>query len=98
LPELDALVMPGGPCEGAVVVHQEDNASPHIDKVYKQWLQDALVMPGGPCEAAGIRVKAIARSSMSHDIGNVGLMLKTENSLGNVPLIHKTIFHRFTKG
>ena len=32
LPELDALVKPGGPCGGAVVVHQEDNAGPHIDK------------------------------------------------------------------
>jgi hypothetical protein len=39
LPELDAMVKPGGPCEGAVVVHQEDNAGPHIDKTYKAWLQ-----------------------------------------------------------
>jgi hypothetical protein len=39
LPELDALVQEGGPFEGAVVVHQEDNAGPHIDKTYKDWLQ-----------------------------------------------------------
>ncbi len=39
LPELDALVRPGGPCEGAVVVHQENNAGSHIDKTYKAWLQ-----------------------------------------------------------
>ena len=26
LPSFDALVGPGGQCEGAVVVHQEDNA------------------------------------------------------------------------
>ncbi len=32
LPALDALVKPGGPCDGAIVVHQEDNAGPHIDK------------------------------------------------------------------
>ena len=38
-PELDALVKVGGPCEGAIVVHQEDNAGPHIDKVYKSWLR-----------------------------------------------------------
>jgi hypothetical protein len=38
-PEFDALVEPGGPCEGAIVVHQEDNAGPHIDKTYKAWLQ-----------------------------------------------------------
>ncbi len=39
LPELDALVKVGGPCEGALVVHQEDNAVAHIDKTYKAWLQ-----------------------------------------------------------
>ncbi len=41
LPELDALVDEGGPCAGAgaIVVHQEDNAGPHIDKTYKDWLQ-----------------------------------------------------------
>jgi hypothetical protein len=26
LPSLDALVVPGGQCEGALVIHQEDNA------------------------------------------------------------------------
>ncbi len=35
LPELEAVVKSGGPCEGAVVVHQEDNAGPHIDKTPK---------------------------------------------------------------
>ncbi len=40
LPELDALVRSGGLCEGAVVVHQEDNTGPHIDKTYKTWLQE----------------------------------------------------------
>ncbi len=39
LPELDALVNKGGPCAGALVVHQEDNTGPHIDKTYKDWLQ-----------------------------------------------------------
>ena len=39
LPEMDALVDEGGPCAGAIVVHQEDNAGPHIDKTYKDWLQ-----------------------------------------------------------
>ena len=39
LPELDELVKEGGPCDGAIVVHQEDNAGPHIDKTYKDWLQ-----------------------------------------------------------
>ncbi len=42
LPEMDALVEVevGEPCcEGAIVVHQEDNAGPHIEKTYKDWLQ-----------------------------------------------------------
>jgi hypothetical protein len=39
LPELEALVKNGGPCEGVIVVHQEDNAGPRIDKTYKTWLQ-----------------------------------------------------------
>jgi hypothetical protein len=38
-PELNALVKAGGPCDEAIVVHQEDNAGPHIDKVCKSWLQ-----------------------------------------------------------
>ncbi len=50
LPELDAMVKPGGPCEGAVVVHQEDNAGLHIDKVYKQWLQEQFDLRGWKLE------------------------------------------------
>jgi hypothetical protein len=50
LPELDALVGPGGPCEGAVVVHQEDNAGPHIDKTYKAWLQEQFDVRGWKLE------------------------------------------------
>jgi hypothetical protein len=50
LPELDALVKPGGPCEGAVVVHQEDNAGPHIYKTYKTWLQNEFDVRGWKLE------------------------------------------------
>ena len=50
LPELDALVKPGGPCGGAVVVHQEDNAGPHIDKTYKAWLQGQFDQRGWKLE------------------------------------------------
>jgi hypothetical protein len=49
LPELDALVRPGGPCEGAVVF-QEDNAGPHIDKVYNQSLQEQFDLRGWKLE------------------------------------------------
>ena len=50
LPELDALVKEGGPCAGAVVVHQEDNAGPHIDKTYKDWLQGEFDLRGWKLE------------------------------------------------
>ena len=50
LPALDALVKPGGPCDGAIVVHQEDNAGPHIDKIYKTWLQDQFDSRGWKLE------------------------------------------------
>jgi hypothetical protein len=39
LPALDSMVAPGGPCAGAIVVHQEDNAGPHKEGVYAEWLQ-----------------------------------------------------------
>jgi hypothetical protein len=38
IPALEALVAPGGKCEGAVVVHQEDNAGPHKEGKYHEWL------------------------------------------------------------
>ncbi len=37
-------------CEGAVVVHQEANAGPHIDKVYKAWLQGQFDQRGWKLE------------------------------------------------
>ncbi len=38
LPACDALTAPGGPAEGAVVVHQEDNAPPHQEGDFHAWL------------------------------------------------------------
>jgi hypothetical protein len=39
LPALDMMVAPNGPCAGATVVHQEDNAGPHKEGNYAAWLQ-----------------------------------------------------------
>ena len=39
IPALEALVAPGGRCEGAIVVHQEDNAGPHKEGNYHTWLK-----------------------------------------------------------
>ena len=39
LPQLDALVAADGPCAGAIVCHQEDNAGPHKEGQFHQWLE-----------------------------------------------------------
>jgi hypothetical protein len=39
LPQLDALVAADGPCAGAIVCHQEDNAGPHIERQFHQWFE-----------------------------------------------------------
>ncbi len=43
MPAIKKLVGQGGPCEGAQVVYQEDNAGnagPHTEAAYTQWMQD----------------------------------------------------------
>ncbi len=39
IPALEKLVAPGGRCKGAMVVHQEDNAVPHKEGKYHEWLK-----------------------------------------------------------
>ncbi len=38
LPAYDSLTAKGGPAEGATIVHQEDNAPPHQEGDFHQWL------------------------------------------------------------
>ena len=38
LPCLDELVAAGGPCAGAKVIFQEDNAGPHVEGDYRSWM------------------------------------------------------------
>jgi hypothetical protein len=40
IPAIALLVDEGGPCEGAVVVVQQDNAGPHIEEGYRTWMLD----------------------------------------------------------
>jgi hypothetical protein len=40
LPSLDSMVAIGGPAEGATVVHQEDNASPHQEGTFRAFLEE----------------------------------------------------------
>jgi hypothetical protein len=58
LPTLDKLVAQGGPCEGAMVVFQEDNTGSHTEGDYRTWMQTdfatrdwlvALQAPQGLC-------------------------------------------------
>ena len=58
---VENLVAPGGPCEGAQVVFQEDNAGPHVEGTYREWMQGEfdkrgwkieLQAPQGMCTSA----------------------------------------------
>ena len=40
IPCVEALVAVGGPCEGAQVVFQEDNAGPHTEGNYREWMEE----------------------------------------------------------
>ena len=46
LPAVQKLVAPGGPCEGAQVIYQEDNAGPHTETGYTQWMVDKFLALG----------------------------------------------------
>ena len=39
IPSVEKLLAPGGPCHGAQVILQEDNAGPHTEGNYTSWLQ-----------------------------------------------------------
>jgi hypothetical protein len=38
IPAIAQLVQTGGPCDGATVVVQQDNAGPHIEERYRTWM------------------------------------------------------------
>lgn len=40
IPSIESMVEVGGPCEGAVVIFQEDNAGPHCDETYRNYLRE----------------------------------------------------------
>ena len=40
IPAIAQMVDIGGPCEGATVVVQQDNAGPHIEEAYSTWIHD----------------------------------------------------------
>ncbi len=46
IPAIAQLVDNGGPCENAIVVVQQDNAGPHIEANYSQWIRDQCDLLG----------------------------------------------------
>jgi hypothetical protein len=56
IPALETLVAPGGKCEGAVVVLQEDNAGPHKEGKYHEWLQGEFQSRGWHLELQASQV------------------------------------------
>ena len=50
MPAIKAMVAPGGPCAGAQVVYQEDNAGPHTENGYTLWIQEQFELLGWKLE------------------------------------------------
>jgi hypothetical protein len=46
IPAIAQMIDEGGPCEGAQVVVQQDNAGPHIEEEYSRWIRDQFEMLG----------------------------------------------------
>ncbi len=40
IPAIAQLVQTGGPCDGATVVVQQDNAGPHIEEHCRAWMKE----------------------------------------------------------
>ena len=49
-PAIKALTAPDGPCAGAQVVFQEDNAGPHTNHEYAAWMKEAFETNGWKIE------------------------------------------------
>ncbi len=45
-PAIKAMLAPDGPCAGAQVIFQEDNAGPHTNYEYTAWMQEAFAQHG----------------------------------------------------
>jgi hypothetical protein len=58
IPALERLVAPGGRCAGAMVVHQEDNAGPHKEGKYHEWLTAEFERRGWKLELQAPQVHA----------------------------------------
>ena len=46
IPKIEAMVAPGGPCAGATVVYQEDNAGPHLEGTYSTFMDTEFARRG----------------------------------------------------
>ncbi len=57
------MVAPGGPCAGAQVVYQDDNAGPHTENGYTLWIREQFELLGWKLEFK--RRKVILRLKQS---------------------------------
>ncbi len=49
------MVAPSGPCAGAQVVYQEDNAEPHTEQGYTLWIREQFELLGWKLELQATR-------------------------------------------
>ncbi len=69
IPAIAQLVDTGGPCEDAIVVVQQDNAGPHIEANYSQWIRDQCDLLGWLYEPKRPKVCTIRNLAYMHVIG-----------------------------
>ena len=50
MPAIKAMVASTGPCAGAQVVYQEDNAGPHTEHGYTLWIREQFELLGWKLE------------------------------------------------
>jgi hypothetical protein len=50
MPAIKAMVAPSGPCAGAQVVYQEDNAGSHTEHGYTLWIREKFDLLGWKLE------------------------------------------------
>ena len=77
-PAIKALIAPDGPCAGAQVVFQEDNAGPHTNHEYAAWMKEAF-------EANGWKIELQAPQGNANPIPNHNTLPYPLSSSSNPP-------------
>ena len=75
IPAIKALTATGGPCAGAQVVFQEDNAGPHTEKRYASWMIETFADLGWKIELQAPQGKTLTALFITDCIWNDYLCL-----------------------